>query len=166
MYRFIFSFYVQFLWWFIIIWWCLISIKVLSCVPIPIIQTNISIFLPKCGVSLLQTHLDSLCLCTTIEAHKKDAMTNLASLLWLSKNVTSAEKSSASTFTLKNKIKCWGLFKYVFKQNPPLEHYELSLLKNLNRKKSLITCHMWICAQLCVAKQDKKDRIMQRVWSK
>ena len=45
LYIFIFNFYVQFLCWFIIIWWWLISVKVLSCVPIQIKQTNISIFL-------------------------------------------------------------------------------------------------------------------------
>ena len=44
LYTFIFNFYVC---WFIVIWYqWLISIKVLSCVPIKIKQTNTSIFLP------------------------------------------------------------------------------------------------------------------------
>ena len=56
--------------------------------------------------SPLQTHFDLLC--TVIEAHKKDAMTNLASLLWLGKNLISAEESGASTCTLKEILKYWG----------------------------------------------------------
>ena len=52
LYRFIFNFYVQFLCWFIKIWWWLISIKVLSCVPIQIKQTSISIFLPIFGLTV------------------------------------------------------------------------------------------------------------------
>ena len=56
------------------------KIKVLPCVPIQIKQTNISIFSPVFGLTVffMQTHFDSLC--TAIEAHKKDAMTNLAFL--------------------------------------------------------------------------------------
>ena len=50
----VFSFYVQLLCWLIVIWWWwLISLKVLSCVPIQIKQTNISIFSPIFGISLL-----------------------------------------------------------------------------------------------------------------
>ena len=52
LYIFIFNFYVQFLCWFIIIWWWLISVKVLSCVPIQIKQTNISIFSPIFGLTV------------------------------------------------------------------------------------------------------------------
>ena len=46
-YIFMFNYYVQFLCWFMVTWqWWLISIKVLSCVPIQIEQTNISTFSP------------------------------------------------------------------------------------------------------------------------
>ena len=43
-----------------------------------------------------------------MEAHKKDVITNLAPLLWLSKNLISAEESGGSTFTLKKKKKKLG----------------------------------------------------------
>ena len=66
--------------------------------PIQIKQTNISIFLP---VFWLTGFFTDPPLYTMIKAHKKDAMTNLASLLGLSKNLTSVEESGASTFTLK-----------------------------------------------------------------
>ena len=51
LYIFILNFYVHFLCWFIIIWW-LISIKFLSCFPIQIRQTNISIFLSIFGLTV------------------------------------------------------------------------------------------------------------------
>ena len=107
---FIFNFYVHFLCWFIVIWeWWFISIKVLSCVPIQMKQTNISILSPIFGLTVffIQTHFDSLC--TAIEVHKKEPMTNLASLLWLNKNLTSVEERGDPLLLWKKKIKMLGL---------------------------------------------------------
>ena len=66
----IFSFYVQLLCWFIVISWWLVSVKVLSCVPIQIKQTNISIFFPI--LRLTVSFADPLWFaCTANEAHKR-----------------------------------------------------------------------------------------------
>ena len=54
------------------------------------------IFSPIFGQTIsIADHFDSLC--TAIEAHKKDAMTKLVSLLWLGKNL----RRRVVHFTLK-----------------------------------------------------------------
>ena len=63
---------------------------------------------------------------------------NLASLPWISKNLTFAEESCPSTFDLKIFLKCCGFVRTCVA--PTLEHDKLSLLQNLNRKKCLFTC--------------------------
>ena len=81
----------------------MISVKVLSCVPIQTKQTNISIFLPKFGL------LSLLCRPTLISYVPRSRLIKKTQwqtwpLFWLSKNLTSAKESGASTFTLRERL--------------------------------------------------------------
>ena len=77
----------------------MISIKVLSCVLIQTKQTNISIFSPifRLTVSFADPFWFAV---YSNQGSQKDVMANFASLFWLSKNLTFAEDSGATTFTL------------------------------------------------------------------
>ena len=69
-------------------------------------------------------------------------MTKLASLLWLSKNLASAQKSGASTFTLKKNAGV--LFKHALKQTTTLEHDKLTVVAKKFEQKEIFI-YMWIC---------------------
>ena len=67
----------------------------------------------------------------------------MASLLWLSKNLASAQMSGASTFTLKKK-NAGVLFKHVLKQTTTLEHDKLTVFAKKFEQKEIFI-YMWIC---------------------
>ena len=107
LYIFIFNFYVQFLCWFIIIWWWLISVKVLSCVPIQIKQTNISIFSPifELTVSFADTLWLAIC-CDQGSWKRGDDKLDLCLLIKWKFNVCGGE--CCIHFYFEKTLKCWG----------------------------------------------------------
>ena len=67
-------------------------------------QTNISIFLPIFGLTV--SFGDPLWFAMYHDHDDKHDDTDKLGLLWLNKNLKSAEESGAFTFTLKINLKC------------------------------------------------------------